>query len=407
MQTGTVERNRKDSLQLLRIEDNLNSLGLAMRDIAEGGEPYPIAAWKSEFNRIRFDLDDALRLETTLSPGSRIPAQQNLLSASLARFWDATDRMFALALAGKEAEARGSIRSSLESQRAAIVATVARLLVQNNEAEEQTVGAIQRIYDRVERNSYLFLAAVLATIAVTGLYLIQANRRIFGQLSRLSDQRRVLARKLITMQEEILRSVSRELHDEFGQILTAVGAMLRRAETKGLPPDSPFRSELSEVREVAQSTLERLRSLSQTLRPTILDDYGLEKALEWYVREFEKQTGTVMRYEKQGSAPLITDDVAIHVYRILQEALNNVARHAASEAAWVRVQFTPGRVHLEVEDHGAGMPSNGKERASTGLGLIAMRERADLLRAKLEFSRPAEGGTMVSLDVPLAEATIG
>src|SRR6202022_426883 len=103
--------------------------------------------------------------------------------------------------------------------------------------------------------------------------------------------------------------------DEFGQILTAVGAMLGRAG-KNLPPDSTLRLELTEAGGVAQSTRERVRGLSQALPPSILDDYGLEKALEWYVTQFGKQAGIAIRYENQGSGPAIGNQEAIHVYRI-------------------------------------------------------------------------------------------
>ena len=106
---------------------------------------------------------------------------------------------------------------------------------------------------------------------LTSLYLTYSNRRIFGRLESLSWQRRVLAGRIITLKEEVLRSVSRELHDEFGQILTAVATMLARAERKGLPPDSPFRTELAEVRQITHNTLEKMRGLSQMLHPAVLD----------------------------------------------------------------------------------------------------------------------------------------
>jgi len=398
LQTHTIDRNRQDSLQLLRIQNNFHSLALAMRDMAEGSEPYPLDSWKIQFDRIRFDLEDALNIEARITPASRRPDQQKQFAVSLLQFWNSADQMFALARAGKEDEARALIRTSLESQQSSLTSTAARLLVLNNETEEQAALAVQQIYGRVERRIYWFVLAILITICVTSLYLIRANRVIFDRLAALSDQRRELARKLIGVQEEILHSVSRELHDEFGQILTAVGAMLGRAG-KHLPPDSTFRVELAEVREIAQSTLERLRSLSQALHPSILDDYGLEKALEWYVTQFGKQTGIVIRYEKQGSEPVVGGQEAIHVYRILQETLNNMVRHSKSSNAWVRLIVTPAHLRLEVEDHGVGMPVAG----GGGLGLIAMQERADILQGQLEWSRPPEGGTLVVLHVPLTQ----
>ena len=400
LQTHTIDRNRQDSLQLLRIQNNFHSLALAMRDMVEGSEPYPLDSWKLQFDRIRFDLEDALNVEARITPTSRRPDQQKQFAVSLLQFWNSADQMFALARAGKEDQARALIRASLESQQASLTSTVARLLVLNNETEEQAAMAVQQIYDRIERRIYWFVLAILITICLTSLYLIRANHAIFDRLAALSDQRRILARKLIGVQEDILHSVSRELHDEFGQILTAVGAMLGRAG-KHLPPDSTFRIELSEVREIAQSTLERLRSLSQALHPSILDDYGLEKALEWYVKQFGKQTGIVIRYEKQGGDPVVGGQEAIHVYRILQETLNNVVRHSKSSTAWVRLTVTADHLRLEVEDRGVGM----SEAGSGGLGLIAMRERADILQGTLELLRPPAGGTLVILEAPLAQAT--
>ena len=400
LQTHTIDRNRQDSLQLLRIQNNFHSLALAMRDMVEGSEPYPLDSWKLQFDRIRFDLEDALNVEARITPTSRRPDQQKQFAVSLLQFWNSADQMFALARAGKEDQARALIRASLESQQASLTSTVARLLVLNNETEEQAAMAVQQIYDRIERRIYWFVLAILITICLTSLYLIRANHAIFDRLAALSDQRRILARKLIGVQEDILHSVSRELHDEFGQILTAVGAMLGRAG-KHLPPDSTFRIELSEVREIAQSTLERLRSLSQALHPSILDDYGLEKALEWYVKQFGKQTGIVIRYEKQGGDPVVGGQEAIHVYRILQETLNNVVRHSKSSTAWVRLTVTADHLRLEVEDRGVGM----SEAGAGGLGLIAMRERADILQGTLELLRPPAGGTLVILEAPLAQPT--
>ncbi len=402
LQTSTVDRNRRDSLQLLRIQNDLHSLGLAMRDMLDSDEPYPLEAWRGQFNRIRLDLADAIKTEAQLSPAGRDPGRQQYVANSVAQFFTSVDQLFALA-DESEPKARQLIRTSLQAQQAALTNTVARLLVENNEVEQQAMLQIQAIYERVERQIYIFVAAVLLAISLTTLYLIRSNRRIFDRLALLSDHRSELARKLITVQEEILHSLSRELHDEFGQILTAIGAMLRRAEKKGLPPDSPFRQELHEAREVAQATLEKIRSLSQVLHPTILDDGGLEKAIDWYLPTFEKQTGIAVKYEKTGASPPIADRVAINIYRVLQEALNNVARHSQSPVAWVRVRFAPDRLHLEVEDRGIGMPADSDASSRRGTGLVAMRERAELLRGRIDFLRPGEKGALVRLDVPLTE----
>jgi len=397
LQSHIVDSNRKDSLQLIRIERDLQSLGLAMRDMLEETEPYPLTAWQSQFERIHADLDDALRKESQFAPAVRTPDQQQMLTRSMDEFWAGVEGMFAAARAGKEDEAKRLLRTTLRTRQAAVVTTVARLLVQNNAAEEQAAAGIQEIYDRVERNIYYFLAAMMLVIVATSTYMVSANRRLFRALDRLSERRRVLAGKLITMEEELFHRIARDLHDEFGQVFTAVGVMLQRAEKKGLPADSPLRADLQEVRQAAQTAIEKIRNLSQVLHPSVLDDYGLEKALEWQAQMFEQRTGIGVRYEKRGSVPPVPEEAAIHVYRILQEALNNVARHSQASRADIRFEARDRTLRLEVEDDGVGLPRDGLER---GLGLIAMRERAELLQGHLRVSRSSRGGTLVALEFP-------
>jgi signal transduction histidine kinase len=406
LQARTVERSRKDSLQLLRIQNDLNSLGLAMRDMVDGYEPYPLEAWRGQFNRMREDLDDALRMEAGLAPEARGP-RRHYISNGLAQLWTSVEQLFAIAGGGDTANARMFIRTSLEAQQAALTNAVARALVDNNVAEQQAAARIQDIYAGVERQIYYFLVAVLVAISLTSLYTIRSNRMIFNRLAVVSSHRSELARKLITVQEEVFHSLSRELHDEFGQILTAIGAMLSRAEKKGgLPPDSPFRTEVAEVREVAQATIEKIRSLSQVLHPTVLDDGGLEKTIDWYLPTFQKQTGIAVKYEKTGTSPTVSDRVAINVYRVLQEALNNLAKHSGVQTAWVRVRYAPDRLELEIEDHGAGIPERNGAARGQGTGLVAMRERAELLHGRIEFLRPGDKGTLVRLKIPLGEDTV-
>jgi signal transduction histidine kinase len=397
LQTGIVDRNRRDSLQLIRIQNDLYQIGLTLREAAESGDQYPLTGYHAPLQALRVDLDDAITQEHSLAPNSRTREQQELLEASLRRFWDEMDRMWMLASAGQEGEARTLVRTRLNSERGTLNSTVARLLVENSDAGSAGERAISEIYRRVETNLYWFIVAVLITISATGASVIRFSRRIFERLEAVSDERKELAGKVITVQEEVFRTLARELHDDFGQVLTALGAMLQRAKRR-IPEDSPAQSDLNEIREVAATTLERVRLMSQMLHPPMLDDHGLEKSIEWYIKQFEKQSGLVVHYEKIGNGPWIGDQVAIHVYRILQEALNNVLRHAQTSEVWVKAEYTPSRLHLVVEDRGVGMPGSQPRR---GIGLVSMRERAGLLGGALEFSNPAGGGVRVALIVPL------
>lgn len=402
LQSKIIDRNRKDSLQLLRIQNDLNLLGIAMRDMLEATEPYPLSAWSAQFQRIRQDLSDAMRLEAELSMAYRTAEQRHYMEESLAQFWGAADHMFALASAGHEAEARREIRVSLQAHQAALSIAVARQLVANNEAEQQAGVRIQEIYDRVQRQVLLFLLATLVPIVLTSLYLIRSNRLIFQRLSELSEQRSELAQKLIATQESTLLHISRELHDEFGQILTAMGSMLRRAGRQA-PEGSPLRADLLEISEIAQSTLDKVRSLSQALHPVTLDEAGLESTVDWYLPVMERQNGIVIHYNKSGAPFAVESRVGIHVYRVLQEALNNATRHSGTKELWVRLRFLEQALELEVEDHGSGFHSNGKR----GIGMVAMRERAELLNGKLQFLQPHSGGILVRLSVPKEVADVG
>ncbi len=388
LQTETIDRNRTDTLLLLRIQNGLNSLALTMRDMLDDQEPYPLTAWAPQFRRIRSDLEDALSREEKFSLADRSPNQRRYLADSFRQFWDGLDRIFDLARAGNAAEARTRIRLSLQARQAALSTAVSRLLIQNNESEQTAALRTQALYSGVERNVYIFLAAMLVVIVLTSLYVVHYIRRLFDQMAALSARRGELAQQLISMQENTFRSISRDLHDDFGQILTAIGVMLQRADRRT--------GDLLEVREIVQATLEKVRTLSHALHPVVLDEVGLESALDVYLPGFERQTGVAIRYEKSGVPRELDRETSVHLYRVLQEALNNVAKHSGSKHATVRLRFTTASVILEIQDGGVGIRNNHEH----GLGLVSMRERVEMMKGRLEITAGETGGTLVRVTVP-------
>lgn len=402
LQRQTIDLNRHDSLLLLRIQNDLNRVGLKLRDMTESPPPAGIAAYQHEFAVLREDLEEAITEETKLQPQTRRAGQQASLLHSLQQFWRLCDQVFREASTGRESAARNLVLTQLSPQQSALAARVSGLLERNNEAEERADIKVASTYEGVENDIYAFLVATMIGIAATSLYLIYSNRQMFEQITSLSKQRRVLAARLITVQEEVLRSVSRELHDEFGQILTAVSTMLARAERKGVAPDSPLRTELSEVRAMTHNTLEKMRSLSQMLHPAVIDDYGLAKGIEWYVGVFERQTGIQTSAVISGQPVRITGQPAIHTFRIVQEALNNAARHSGTKVAEVEMIFSASTLTVNIRDYGRGM-AQPKRGSKPGLGLIAMRERAELLNAKLDITSVPNAGTTLSVVLPLAQ----
>src|SRR6185312_1389455 len=129
LQTSITERNRKDSLQLLRIQNNLNDIALSMRDMLDNSEPYALNAYRSQFERIRTDLADALDKEEDVAVASRTPEQRRYLETSVSQFWTSVDQMFDAARQGREQQAREQIRFVLQGRQSALSNTVARLLV--------------------------------------------------------------------------------------------------------------------------------------------------------------------------------------------------------------------------------------------------------------------------------------
>ena len=405
-QTAISERNRKDSLQLLRIQNNLAALAALMRDMADGTEPYPLPGWQPAFERVRGDLAEATRLEASLAPAVRESAQQARLLQSIETYWAGLGKMFDVSRTD-EAEARRLIRTSLIPQHRAIDGLVSQFLIVNNRAQEDAARLNRDVYDRVGREILLLVGVLLIVTASVGAWVVASNRRAFREVADVSAQLRTLSWRMLGVQEDVQRSLSRELHDDFGQIVTAIGTLLGRAQRQ-VPAGLALAAELEQVRLIAQQALDRIRNRSQWLHPGVLDDFGLERALECCVDQFERQTGIRTHLAVSGPVHTVRDDCAIHVYRIAQEALNNVSRHSGSPEAWVRLTCVDDRLDLTVEDRGKGIAGGSAvNEADRGMGMVSMRERAELIGGQLHVARAAHGGTSVQLIVANSAADPG
>jgi two-component system sensor histidine kinase UhpB len=215
-------------------------------------------------------------------------------------------------------------------------------------------------------------------------------------LSRLEREQREAARRVLAAHESERLRIAQELHDEVGQTLTAVLLQLSRAQER-LPAE--LRDELREAQDAARASLEDVRRIATDLRPETLSDLGLASALAALSDGFGRRTG--VRVERRIDAPIppLGGEAELAVYRIAQEALTNVARHAASDSAELTVSSDPGGLTLTVRDHGRGLPNG---RVPDGNGVRGMRERAALIGAELTIARPLDGpGTELRLELPL------
>ena len=413
-QVNVVQKNRKASLELLRLQNDAYLLAISLRDMTAARARYPIHEWRPEFIRMRRDMDDAVRLEGEFAVSTPASSdKRSQLRRALHDFWRSADSVFTLAQRD-EARARSLIQTELEGKRAVISEIAARLLVLNDQAQAEATERISAVYGTVKRDVAVVIAVLFLLALGTGLYTLEANRKTFARLQHLTEQLQSqsealqkLSWKLIDVQEETLRRVARDLHDEFGQILTAIGAMLGRAGKKALEGDSNrdgvFVQELQAVQKIVQETLQTVRDQSQMFRPAILDDFGLGQTLEWFVKQFSRQAGINVRLKaelRDGSFPA---EDAIHLYRIVQEALANVARHAKAQEARVSLKERDGELDLEIHDDGVGFAAGpGSNRsAGDGLGLMGMRERAEHLNGSLAIESAPGKGTTIRVRVPL------
>ena len=236
-------------------------------------------------------------------------------------------------------------------------------------------------------------------VRVSGGPAVVALAQTFNEmLDRLESERRDSARRALLVQEGERRRIARELHDEVGQTLT--GVMLQVEGLAGQIPEE-LREQLDELRETARHGTEEVRRIARRLRPEALEDLGLESALAALAAAIGDQAQLRIERRLEPGVPLSQEQELV-VYRIAQEALTNVARHADATEVQLHLERTNGRAILTVRDDGGGLPP-GAFRSSQGIR--GMRERAMLIGAQLTIGKPAAGGTEVQLSIPLEPRT--
>jgi signal transduction histidine kinase len=204
------------------------------------------------------------------------------------------------------------------------------------------------------------------------------------------------------IREEERLAISRDIHDEIGQSLTALKLDLAWLEHKFLPGDAEFGARLGTMRSFLDRLIAKAQNIISELRPPLLDSLGLREAIEWQVREFRRRNGIICDLTIDGNFKAVQQKLATAVVRILMEALTNVSRHAGATAVRVVLRREGGDMVLEVSDDGRGL-STDNISAPTSFGLMGMRERALLCDGELTLSGRPEKGTMVLLRVPLLE----
>ncbi|MFI5180975.1 MAG: PAS domain-containing sensor histidine kinase [Thermoanaerobaculia bacterium] len=223
------------------------------------------------------------------------------------------------------------------------------------------------------------------------------------RLRRSYDELRALSARLETVREEESKRIAREVHDEVGQALTAlkmdVSEVERVLARSGKTPELVARR-LSAMGRLLDDTMDVIHRISTELRPGVLDDLGLEEAVDWQLDEFRQRTGIACRFESGLVAASIDGGRATAVFRALQELLTNVARHSGARNVGVRLSAEDGRLTLEVQDDGRGIAA-GEIEAPNSFGLLGVRERVAHVGGSVVIHGESGRGTRVSVSIPL------
>jgi signal transduction histidine kinase len=214
-----------------------------------------------------------------------------------------------------------------------------------------------------------------------------------------------LSRRLLEAQENERRTIARELHDEFGQALQALKINLQTAQR--FPADSAQR--LTESIDIVNRTLQQVRNLSLDLRPSLLDDLGVVAALEWYIERHAQRTGIAAHFEADSPDLRLEPTLETVCFRVVQEALTNVARYAHARTVQVELRQRGADIHLVVRDDGVGFDSQTAQARAAGgasFGLLGMRERVELVGGRLSITSAPEQGTEIHASFPLPSLSL-
>lgn len=329
-------------------------------------------------------------------------------------YWAGVVPLVEMAPLRQAVEARRILNERVIPKRAQVIGIVQHVQQLNRakfQRQQRDVGAVY-----MAAQSRLVWTGGLATLlsvvigAVVFVHVSRLQARLSRQLAANEDITAALHRlsaRIVSAQEDERRHIARELHDEIGQVLTAVKLQLSLVG-RAIPAE--HRPSIDEARSVVDSALQSTRSLSRLLHPPMLDDIGLAAAVEWYLKEFARRTNIEVSFEHSGLDRRASREIETCVYRVVQEATTNIARHAEASTCRVYLQRLPASVVLTVEDDGRGFdatePTAGTATGE-GLGLLGMRERVEGFRGTFRLEGGEGRGTRITVEVPAGAPDAG
>jgi signal transduction histidine kinase len=379
-----------------RLRSDVNLSGIFVRDylldISKDRAP-EYREQLTEFRRANIATLDGL--EGLIGHDDRIAG----LRTRLDDYWETFDPLFEWSPFEKVARSATFLQREVVPRRDAVL-TIAQEIEQLNNAnlEAQRAEVARRyatFHDDLQR---LLWQTVLIGVLVA--LVVVARLRILERRSDEAEgQMRELSQQLVNTQEEERRNLSRELHDHVAQVLTGLRMGLGRVER--LSSDSRVAAGLAECKALVDDMFRTVRDLALGLRPSMLDDFGLQAALEWHVRDFTRRYAINAELKMEGDFDTLPDKHRTCVYRIVQEAMTNCVRHAQARAIRVEVRTGDGQLRVLVVDDGVGLDPALPRR---GLGLRGLDERVKELLGTMTISRQEGVGTTLAVQLPVPSA---
>jgi signal transduction histidine kinase len=339
--------------------------------------------------------------------GDTMTASDSL--ATLARevdeYWASVLPIITLPPALRAADVRRILSDRILPRRANVERIVANVQSLNRSHLQQQQRRETEVY---ARSTHRFLVtgglALLLSLGVGAFvsgHVSRLERGLRAQLAANAENTAHLHRlsaRLVRAQEDERRLIARELHDEVGQALTAVKMQLSVAR-RSVPTEQV--AAIDEARAVTDAALQSARQLSRLLHPPMLDDMGLASALDWYLKGFGDRTGIATEFLHSGMDDRPAPEVETCLFRVVQEATTNIAKHASATSCRVYLQRLPASVVLTVEDNGQGFdPATARRRAPEGLGLLGIEERVSDARGSFRIESTPAHGTRVNVELP-------
>jgi signal transduction histidine kinase len=398
LQARFLSRNRK----LEQIRSNIYLSGTYVRDSLLAPEVSGAQAQLASVEGLRRDSQSALdSYARSLEPEETAPFAA--LRTEIEAYWKVLDSTFSWS-----AEERSKFRyaffyEELVPRRTSMLQIADRIEALNEDVLRRGNGQLVALFGRLQLGLVSMIAITLlggaGLAALTSFHILklegEAHRR-FEESVQAQASLQELSAKLVRAQEEERRALSRELHDEVGQAFSAV--LMEAENLLDMEPDPQARPHLESMRGLAEKGINEIRNMSLLLRPSMLDDFGLVPALDWQARETAKRTGMRVQVASEVSDDL-PEEHKTCIYRVVQEALNNCARHARASAVEVAVRGEPGKILLSVRDDGSGFDT----LRVRGLGLLGMEERVKHLGGTFDIDSKPGRGTLLEVALPLSK----